>query len=201
MGSARQRVYVILGTALGLIVGGVIGYFTPRPQKASKPIVISTPFPTSTRVPTPTPSPIRVYVSGAVNDPAVYELELGSIVQDAIDAAGGPVSDADLEGINLALELKDQQQVHVPREGEASPPPVVSGGASEEEAKGAAVNINTATAVELEKLPGVGPVTAEKIVEYREENGPFESIEEIQDVPGIGEKTFEGMEGMIIVGW
>lgn len=200
MGSARQRVYVILGTALGLIVGGVIGYFTPRPQKASKPIVVSTPFPTSTWVPTPTPSPIRVYVSGAVNDPAVYELELGSIVQDAIDAAGGPVSDADLAGVNLALELKDQQQVHVPREGEASPPPVVSGGTSGEEEEGAPVNINTATAVELESLPGIGPVTAEKIVEYREANGSFSNVEEIQDVPGIGEKTFEGMEGLITVG-
>ena len=105
-------------------------------------------------------------------------------------------------GINLAQALQDQQQVHVPREGETNPPPAVSGGdAGGAESSGGLININTATARGLEALPGVGEVTAQRIIEHREANGPFGSVEDIQDVPGIGEKTFEGMEGMITVGW
>jgi competence protein ComEA len=139
-----------------------------------------------------------VYVSGAVRSPAVCELPPGSIVQDAIDVAGGPASDADLACINLALELQDQQHVHVPREGEANPPPAISGGASHSEE--VLVNINTATTGELETLPGVGEVTAQRIIEHRRANGPFETIEDIQNVSGIGPKTFEGMRDMITVG-
>jgi len=98
--------------------------------------------------------------------------------------------------------LQDQQQVHVPREGETNPPPAVSGGdAGSAESSGGLININTATARGLEALPGVGEVTAQRIIEHREANGPFESVEDIQDVSGIGEKTFEWMEGMITVGW
>ena len=165
------------------------------------PIVVSTPFPTSTPLPTAPAASIRVYISGAVQEPAVYELDPGSIVQDAIEAAGGPASDAALEQINLALELQDQQQVHVPRLGETNLPPSVSGGAAKNQVTtGGVVNINTATAAELETLPGVGPVTAQDIVKYRETNRPFETIEEVQDVPGIGSKTFEGFEDMITVG-
>jgi competence protein ComEA len=88
--------------------------------------------------------------------------------------------------------------VHVPREGEADPPPVISGGGSDGE--GERVPINTATADELETLPGIGKVTAQRIIEYREANGPFETIEEIQDVSGIGVKTFEGMRDLITAG-
>jgi competence protein ComEA len=200
-GRATYRGYVILFAVISLVVGGVIGYFTPRAGKDSPPITVSTPLPTPTLLPTPTPHPLRVYVSGAVQNPAVYQLPRGSIVQDAIDAAGGPLSDADLARLNLALELRDQQQVHVPREGEADPPPAISGGESERMGvAGGAVNINTATANELETLPGIGEVTAQRIIDYRETNGPFETIEDIQDVSGIGPKTFEGMKDLITVG-
>jgi len=199
-GAARYRGYIILCSVLSLIVGGVIGYFTPRPQ-ASTPIIVSTPLPTPTPLPTSTPLPIRVHVSGAVRQPAVYRLPPGSIVQEAVDAAGGPAPDADLERINLALELQDQQKVYVPRQGEANPPPSVSGGASGSGGSaGALVNINTATATELETLPRIGPVTAQRIIEYREANGPFEAIEDIQNVPGIGPATFEGLKDLITVG-
>ena len=199
-GTGRYRGYIILCSVLGLIVGGVVGYFTPRSQP-STPIVVSTPLPTPTVPSTPTPAPIRIHVSGAVRQPAVYELPAGSIVQDAVEVAGGPASDADLDRINLALELRDQQQVYVPRQGETSPPPPVSGGeAGSEGSAGALININTATAAELETLPRIGPVMAEDILEYREANGPFEAIEDIQNVPGIGPATFEGMREMITVG-
>lgn len=200
-GTGRYRGYIILCSVISLIVGGAIVYLTARPQKSSVPIVVSTPLPTSPPPSTPTPAPIRVYVSGAVQEPAVYELPPGSIVQDAIEAAGGPALDAALEQINLALELQGQQQVHVPRLGETNLLPSVSGGAAKNRVTtGGVVNINTATAAELETLPGVGPVTAQDIVEYRETHRPFETIEEIQDVPGIGPKTFAGMEEMITVG-
>ena len=194
----NHRGYIILCSVLSLIVGGVIGHFT-QPQP-SAPIVVSTPLPTPTPLPAPTPAPIRVHVSGAVCQPAVYKLPAGSIVQDAVDAAGGPASDADLDHINLALELRDQQQVYVPCQGEPDPLPAVSGGESGGgQAAGALININTATAAELEVLPRIGPVTAQHIVEYREANGPFEAIEDIQDVPGIGPATFEGLKGSITV--
>jgi len=196
--TAKNISLLALCSVLGLIAGGIIVYFSLRGQEPAAPIVVSTPLPTSTSAPSPTPAPIRVYVSGAVQNPAVCRLPRGSIVQDAIDAAGGPASDADLACINLALELQDQQHVHVPREGEANPPPVVSGGTAGGE--GALVNINTATASELETLPGVGEVTARRIIEYREVNGPFETIEEIQNVSGIGPKTFEGMRELIVAG-
>jgi len=199
----KQRGYIILCSVLSLIVGGTVGYFTPRSQKTSTPIVVSTPFPTPTLSPTAsaTPAPIRVYVSGAVRQPAVYELAPGSIIQDAVNAAGGPAADADLEHINLALELRDQQQIHVPRQGESNPPPAVSDGSSgSRETAEAPININTATAAELETLPRVGPTMAQRIIEYRESNGPFKTIEEIQDVQGIGTATFEGFRDRITVG-
>jgi competence protein ComEA len=200
-GLGKQRGYLILGAVLILITGGVIGYLTPRPQKTSAPIVVSTPLPTPTLPPTRTPPPIRVYVSGAVRQPAVYEFPRGSIIQDAVSAAGGPADDADLDQINLALELQDQQQIHVPRQGESNPPPAVSGGGSGSgETTGTPININTATAAELEMLPGIGSKRAQQIVEYREANGPFATIEEIQNVQRIGPATFEGFKVLITVG-
>jgi competence protein ComEA len=190
---------VLLGSVLLAAAAFAMGYRTGRGAAASEPIAFSTPLPTATPLPSPTPAPIRVYVSGAVRSPSVCELPVGATVEDAVGAAGGPTADADLACINLALELQDQQHVHVPKEGEADPPPVLSGGGSEQGGTGP-ININTATADELETLPGVGEVTAQRIVAYREENGPFESIEEIQEVAGIGAKTFEGMRDLIAVG-
>jgi len=187
---------VLLCSVLGLITGTVIGYGAGRGGRASEPITVSTPLPTATPSPSPTPAPIRVYISGSVRNPSVCELPVGATVEDAIDVAGGATADADLECINLALELRDQQHVHVPKEGEADPPPVISGGASEPGGLGK-VNINTATVEELETLPGIGEVTAQRIVAYREANGAFKSIEEIQQVSGIGAKTFEGMRDSI----
>jgi competence protein ComEA len=198
-GTAQHRGLIILCSVLSLIVGGVIGYFTPHPQVNTS-IVVSTPLPTSAPPDTPTPAPIRIHTSGAVQQPAVYELPAGSIVQDAVDAAGGPTADADLDHINLALELRDQQQVYVPRQGETYLPPVSRGGADGEGAAGALVNINTATAAELETLPRIGPTMAQRILEYREANGPFGANEELQNVSGIGPATFDTLKDMITVG-
>lgn len=197
---AKHRGYIVICSVLSLVAGGVIGYFTPRPQ-ASAPIAVHTPSPTRTPPPTATPLPMRIHVCGAVQRPDVYEIALGSIVQQAIETAGGPTADADLNTINLALELQDQQKVYVPRQGEANAPPPVSGGPEGVEvAAGRVVNINTATAVELETLPRIGPTMAQRIIDYREASGPFAAVEDICNVPGIGPATFEGLKDLITVG-
>lgn len=191
----RHRSLLVLCSVLSLIAGGIIGFFTPHPR--TRLVTVITPDPTATPLPTPTPAPLRVYVCGAVAAPAVYRLPLGSLVEDALRAAGGPTSEADLERINLAQELADQQQVCVPRRGEeqsSGPAP------SEVSALGVAVvNINTATAAELETLPHIGPTTAQNIISYRETHGPFGTIEEIMEVPGIGAAVFEEIRNRIVV--
>jgi competence protein ComEA len=192
---------VLLSTALGIAVGGATVYVSLRSLRAPAPIVISTPAPTATAAPSPTLAPLRVYVSGAVCNPAVYQMARGSIIQDAVEAAGGASADADLDGINLAQELQDQQHIRVPRVGEVDAPPAVSGGASRSgESVLLLVDINTASAEELESLPGIGEVMARRIVDYREANGPFRTVDQIQDVSGIGPKTFGGLKDLITVG-
>jgi len=161
------------------------------------PIVVvppPTPAPTSP----PTLAPVRVYVSGAVATPGVYTLPPKSLVDDAIKTAGGATADADLDRINLAQEVRDQQQIHVPRKGEAATPsaPEPGGGAAP---GGTKININTATLAELDTLPKIGPVTAQYIIDYRAKNGPFKKIEDLKNVSGIGDATFEGLKDLVTV--
>lgn len=196
------------GTVLVLLINlaliGGLFFWLRRP--ASSPVEITPPDPTPVPVPTsiPTPSPIRVYVTGAVSRPDVYRLAPGSIVKDAIGAAGGVTDDADLIRINLAQELYDQQQIYVPRVDEVEAPPPVAGGGSRSPSgvvgSGGKININTATMEDLDTLPGIGPAYAQRIIEYREVNGPFSSIEEIILVSGIGDSTFDKIRDSITVG-
>ncbi|TEU14080.1 MAG: hypothetical protein E3J21_16915, partial [Anaerolineales bacterium] len=143
-----------------------------------------------------------VYVSGAVAHPDVYELPYDSIVKDAIEAAGGPTGEADLNRINLARRVHDEEQIYMPRKGEESPPVSPPSGPSLPSLSsqgGDKVNINTATAEELGTLPGIGPTKAQSIIDYRTTNGPFQSIEDIKDVRGIGDATFEKLKDKITV--
>ncbi len=130
---------------------------------------------------------LKVHVAGAVESPGVYSLERGSRTQDAISLAG-PKPEADLNALNLAAILQDGQRVWVPE----IPDPSAEG---KDPGKGAdgKININTADARTLEDLPGVGPALAERIIRYREQNGPFSTVEELTNVSGIGEKTLEGL--------
>lgn len=154
-----------------------------------------------------------VHVDGAVASPGVYALTLADPrVNDAVAAAGGLVPEADTASVNLAAAVQDGDKVYVPREGEnsAGAGAVSSGGSSGSEggtavtgASGSAssslVNINKASAEELDALPGVGPSTAQAIVDDRTQNGPFASIEDLMRVSGIGEKKFERLKGRICV--
>ena len=199
----RNRAFVLVLLINLALMGGL--YFWLR-RPVSSPIEILPPDPTSSPAPTATstPSPLRVYVTGAVLRPDVYQLNTGSIVKDAVQAAGGVTDDADLVRINLAQELQDQQQIYVPCVGEDEPPPPVAGGESSSSSRSVdpsgKININTALTEELDTLPGIGPAFAQRIVEYREANGPFKSIEEITNVSGIGDVTFQKIKDCITVG-
>lgn len=208
---------MVFGFISVLAVGGLAAFFFWQP--ADQPIDITPPEATATPAPsptpppeaTPTPPPLRVYVTGAVANSDVYVLPPGSIIKDAIQAAGGFATDANPEQINLALELKDQQQIHVPRTGEENPPPPVQGGrqnadtgSSDSTGQSApavtqAININTATLEQLDTLPGIGPAIAKRIVEHRESIGPFATVEDITQVSGIGEATFAKIKALITV--
>ena len=141
---------------------------------------------------------IKVYVIGQVKRPGVIEIAEGSRLLDAIDAAGGFLDDADDKQINLAMKVKDEGMYVIPKIGEQPSNNAVSCIASIEEDKGK-VNINTANEHDLETLPGIGPTKAKRIFDYREQNGPFKVIEDIKNVSGIGEKTFEGLKDFITV--
>ncbi len=146
--------------------------------------------------------PIVVDVAGAVTTPGVFELPNGSRVQDAIAAAGGLAADADPSSVNRAAPVTDGQQVYIPRAGETSAAAQGTGSAPMGGSGAAAsdlVNINSATAEELDTLPGVGPSTAQAIIEDREANGPFAAVEDLMRVSGIGEKKFEKLKASICV--
>jgi competence protein ComEA len=158
------------------------------------------------RPPETTSSPaIYVDVSGAVNKPMVIELPAGSRVFDAIEAAGGPTERADTRHINRATPLNDGDRVYIPTEDEVADGVGVpssagaDGGAAPAASDGGKININTADAETLQQLTGVGPATAEKILDYRAQNGNFKTTEELQNVSGIGPKTFEKMREKITV--
>ncbi len=141
--------------------------------------------------PTPTPGPLRVYVSGAVQRPDVYELPPGTIVRDAVVAAGGATSEGDLERLNLALPLHDADQVHVPRVGqsEGSLPPAAG--------QPDRINVNTADVAALDGLPGIGPELAQRIIDYRQAHGPFAGVEDLVNVPGIGPSIVDKIRDLI----
>lgn len=139
-----------------------------------------------------------VHVVGAVRRPGLYRLPEGSRVQDALERAGGPRAKAELAAVNLAAPVADGQQVVVPARG-AGHAPGVSGSGSSGAAglPGGTVHLNSATLDELDTLPGVGPITAQKILDYRAANGAFRSVDELDAVPGIGPTRLEELRPLV----
>ena len=160
---------------------------------------------------------VVVHVAGAVNTPGVYRLKPTARVIDAVNAAGGVTASADTAAVNLALPLLDAEQVYIPTRSRKKPHTTVAVqrklpttpsspsstvaaaivGATESSVKSALVNINTATALELEALPSVGPSTAKAIVSFRTKNGPFSKAEDLLKVPGIGDGKLAAMKPFV----
>lgn len=152
--------------------------------------------------PTVTPD-VTVHVVGEVKSPGIVSLPGGSRVADALEHAGGGTSDADLTGVNLARELVDGEQVVVPKPGEtpvaAGPPAGGAGSPGGPASPDAPVNLNTADLTTLETLPGVGPVLAQRIMDWRLEHGQFVAVEELGEVSGIGDKTYAQLAPKVTV--
>jgi competence protein ComEA len=193
----RDRItWLGIGLILGLIVFALAFTLFNRTQPA--PIFISPPAPTATQQPTSLPGPLRIYISGEVLQPDVYELPEGAILRDAVNAAGGFTADAMKSAVNLALPLSDGMHVHVPgATGEPVVVPATGGVVPDSPSTGGVININTAGLDELDRLPGIGPSIAQRIIDYRQENGLFTSIEGVQDVSGIGPAKYEQMKDLI----
>jgi len=143
------------------------------------------------------PREVVVHVAGAVARPGLYRLAEGSRVDDAIGLAGGAAPKAALDLVNLAAPVADGQQVIVPLRGSEGATPAAGSTASEGGVPGAKVRLNSATLDELDELPGVGPVTAQQILDYREANGAFRSIDELDAVPGIGPARLEQLRPLV----
>ncbi|MET1016143.1 MAG: ComEA family DNA-binding protein [Leifsonia flava] len=144
-----------------------------------------------------------VHVLGAVARPGLYEIASGSRVMDAVAAAGGFAATADPGGVNLARELSDGEQLVVPAVGEVPPPsavaPGASGGAAGGAASGGPIDLNRATVADLDTLPRIGPALAQRIIDWRDANGGFSSVDELREVSGIGDKTFESLQDLVTV--
>jgi len=152
---------------------------------------------------TPLPAPARakpaaaklvvVDVAGAVRRAGLYRLRSGSRIDDAIAAAGGPTAKAQLDSVNLAAPVADGEQIVVPGRGAAAASPAAAGSSPS-----APLDLNSATLEQLENLPGIGPVTAQKILDYRQAHGAFHAVAELEGVPGIGPAHMAQLKGLVI---
>jgi len=198
----EQLPWLAVALFSGIAIGALAVALSGRNRPA--PIFITPPGPTATPLPEPTRAPLKVHLSGEVATPAVYELPPGAILQDAIEAAGGLTSAAAADVVNLALPLSNGMHIHIPAQDQVESDPTLverSGSLAIpfEAPAGGLINLNTATLAELEQLPGIGPSTAQKIVDYRQANGPFATVEDIQNVSGIGPAKLEQIRNLVTV--
>jgi competence protein ComEA len=168
---------ITYGVLIGLLAAGII-WLAVAPARGGEVVLL----------PTATPGLLIVYVSGAVATPGVYALPEGSRVEAAVNEAGGLLPGAEANNINLAMLIEDGQQIVVP------------GITDTGHVNAGRVNINTATLADLETLPGIGPTTAQAILDYRLQHGQFQVIQQIQNVSGIGPATFTVIQDYISVG-
>lgn len=144
------------------------------------------------------PSGIVVHVAGAVRQPGLYRLTKGARVADLLEAAGGPAEDLDLDRTNLAETLSDGARVWLPRRGQSSP--AVSGGVEVPAGRVAPIDINTATAIQLDTVTGIGPSLAAAIVKERDAHGPFRTVDDLRRVKGVGPSKLESIRGSLTAG-
>ena len=199
---ALSRVELVgLVTVLVVTLGGAgLWYLRSLPRSVEVRAEPATSGPSATggvtgSAASPSGTIVLVDVAGWVRRPGVYEFVGGARVIDAIEAAGGARPGALLEALNLAAPLADGTQILVPREGEAGVAPPVTGGGS----TSTLVNVNTASASELEALPGIGEVIAQRIIDHRTANGPFASVDQLLDVSGIGDAILGSIRELVTV--
>ena len=187
----------VLAYAAAVVVVVLLG---ARYVKGSAPAPASSP--PAPRVSVPSESSrgaVLVHVAGAVREPGVYRLRAGSRIDDAVQRAGGPTSRADLSAVNLAAKVEDGRQVLVPERAPRGAPAAAPSAPGSPTAPGQPIDLNTATLEQLDTLPGVGAVTAQKILDYREQHGGFGSVDELGQVPGIGDKRLADLREQVRV--
>ena len=213
---ARPRATAVVVVALLVLGGSVAGWvvlrepelppteelvpYAPGSEPGAPGGGAAAPSPTSST----TAAQLVVHAAGAVVVPGIHSVPPGSRVSDLLAAAGGAAPDADLDRVNLAAAVADGERVWFPRLGEEAEPPVVAGAGGGGTSGGdagspAPIDLNAATAEELDTLPGVGPATAAAILEHRSTHGPFTSVEDLLDVPGIGEAKLEQLRDLVTV--
>ncbi len=190
----------LIGSFLSLIAVALAGWWLlrvpPPPPEDSIPIASTVTTLSLTTISPPTTSPfskITVHIAGAVKTPGVYQFHIGARINDGVVAAGGATAQADLNSVNLAMLLSEGEQIYIPKQNEKPhivvqprfTNPTGSNNATDKPLQ-ISININTATAIELEQLAGVGPSTAKAIIEFREKNGAFKTVEDLLNVRGIG---------------
>jgi competence protein ComEA len=213
MDISRRQAYVYVGLAAVVAVLGaryLVSSHTAAPAGGQALLGLSSYAPTVSPSPSAlaTPQELVVYVCGAVRRPGVYHLAPGARVADLLATAGGAGAKAELQAVNLAARLVDGQQVVVPARGAAgagatgdtaATGATSAPGAAGTAAPGALVNLNTASAQDLDALPGVGPATAQKIIDYRTANGGFKSVADLKNVAGIGDAKFATLQPLVTV--
>ncbi len=201
---SRRELVALAVVVVVTLAGGAVWYVRslPRPvDVVRRPGAVGLTQPVAAPAPSASPSPILVHVAGEVRRAGVYTFGAGDRVIDAIDAAGGARGDAALDELNLAAPLTDGSQVLVPGRSVADRAPVAEGSSTSgaADATTARINVNTADATELEELPGIGEVLSQAIVDYREEFGPFSSVDELEDVSGIGPSILADVRDLVTV--
>jgi competence protein ComEA len=188
-GISRQQLAVYAAAAIAIaLIGARYLKETQHSESAAAP-----PAAGAVKVRRSSPE-VYVHVTGAVRRPGVYRLPGWARLDAAVKRAGGPARGADVEGVNLAAKVADGQQVVVPRRIAGGLSGGAGGGA---ETPGAPVSLNTATADQLDELDGVGPATAQKILDWRKEHGGFRSVDDLKQIGGIGPKRFEALKDKV----
>ncbi|HMK08881.1 MAG TPA: ComEA family DNA-binding protein [Anaerolineales bacterium] len=173
----------LFGLLTGLLAAGLLFLLLAEPRGSAIELL-----------PLPTVSPLRVHVAGAVRRPGIVELPPGAIIDDALTAAGGALPGADLDSLNLAAVVEAGQRILVPLPGTAIAPPAEAAAAP-----AGTLDLNRASAADLESLPGIGPSLASAIVQYRDQNGPFRSVEDLLNVPGIGPTRLAQLRSLVSI--
>jgi competence protein ComEA len=199
----RPVAAAVAAVALGLVVVAAAVVFFTAGRRSPPAVDVELPFASGATASAPSTTlvvaQVVVHVAGAVLRPGLYRLRTGARVADALEAAGGLTPEADVDRLNLAAPVADGTRVYVVRRGEREPPPVGTGAPGDTGADAVPLDLNAATLEQLDALPGIGPSTAQAILEHRTRIGRFRSVDELLDVRGIGPAKLEQIRSLVVV--